>query len=125
VLLLFISKNDATEKLDIIVAIAGMLLSWFLVHTFFALRYAHLFYGDHKTKPDIHAGGLIFPSEQHPDYLDFAYFSFVLGMTFQVSDVQVTSKQLRRVAMLHGILSFGFNTFIVALTINVIAGMMK
>ncbi len=125
VLLLFISKNDATEGLDIIIAIAGMLLSWFLVHTFFALRYAHLFYGDHKTKPDIYAGGLNFPSEQHPDYLDFAYFSFVLGMTFQVSDVQVTSKQLRRVAMLHGILSFGFNTFIVALTINVIAGMMK
>jgi uncharacterized membrane protein len=85
VLLLVISRKKETEAFDIPVAIAGMLFSWFLVHTIFATKYAHIYYGDHETKPDIHAGGLIFPGEDKPDYLDFAYFSFVLGMTFQVS----------------------------------------
>lgn len=125
VLILLITKNKASEAIDIPVAITGMLFSWFLVHTTFAMRYAHIFYGDHETKPDTHAGGLEFPGEHKPGYFDFAYFSFVLGMTFQVSDIQVTSKRLRKLALLHGILSFGFNTFIVALTINVIAGLSK
>jgi uncharacterized membrane protein len=125
VLLLVISEKKETEAFDIPVAIAGMLFSWFLVHTIFAMRYAHIFYGDHETEPDMNAGGLIFPDEDKPDYFDFAYFSFVLGMTFQVSDIQITSKRLRRLALLHGILSFGFNTIIVALTINVIAGLTK
>ena len=95
------------------------------MHTIFATKYAHIYYGDHETEPDIHAGGLTFPDENKPDYLDFAYFSFVLGMTFQVSDIQVASKRLRKLALLHGILSFGFNTIIVALTINIIAGLTK
>jgi uncharacterized membrane protein len=125
VLLLLITKNKTTEALDIPVAIAGMLLSWFLVHTTFAMRYAHIFYGDHETKDETYAGGLKFPGDDTPGYPDFAYFSFVLGMTFQVSDVEVTSKRLRKLALLHGILSFAFNTFIVALTINVIAGLSK
>ncbi|MEO5782593.1 MAG: DUF1345 domain-containing protein [Ginsengibacter sp.] len=125
VLLLLISKDKATEVLDIPVAVSGMAFSWFLVHTIFAMRYAHIFYGDHETKPDAPAGGLDFPDDEKPGYMDFAYFSFVLGMTFQVSDVQVTSKRLRKLALLHGILSFAFNTFIVALTINVIAGLSK
>ena len=125
VLLLVISKKEETEAFDIPVAITGMFFSWFLVHTIFAMRYAHIYYGDHETEPAIHAGGLIFPDDDKPGYLDFAYFSFVLGMTFQVSDIQVTSKRLRRLALLHGILSFGFNTVIVAMTINVIAGLTK
>jgi uncharacterized membrane protein len=125
VLLLVISEKKETEAFDIPVAMAGMFFSWFLVHTIFAMRYAHIYYGDHETQPAIHAGGLIFPEEDNPDYIDFAYFSFVLGMTFQVSDIQVTSKELRKMALLHGILSFGFNTIIVALTINVIAGLTK
>ncbi len=69
-----------------------------------------------------HAGGLEFPEDKKPDYRDFAYFSFVLGMTFQVSDVQITSKPLRRLAMWHGLLAFGYNTIMIALTINLIAG---
>lgn len=124
VLLLIISKKDgnngAAWKLPI--AIAGMLFSWFLIHTIFTLRYAHIYYGDHETKPDTHAGGLEFPGDSKPEYLDFAYFSFVLGMTFQVSDVDITSKRFRNLAMLHGLLSFGFNTIMIALTINLIAG---
>lgn len=124
VLLLIVTKKegDSGASWRLPIAIAGMLFSWFLIHTIFALRYAHIFYGDHKTKPNTHAGGLEFPGGANPEYLDFAYFSFVLGMTFQVSDVQITSKRLRSLAMFHGLISFGFNTIMIALTINLIAG---
>lgn len=93
--------------------------SWALLHTMFTFRYARLFYADHGR-----AGGLLFPHDREPDYLDFAYFSFVIGMTFQVSDVQVTCRRLRRLAFLHGLLSFVFNTLVVALTINIVAGLL-
>jgi uncharacterized membrane protein len=66
-------------------------------------------------------GGIKFPGKEEPDYIDFAYFSFVIGMTFQVSDIQVTSKVIRKFVLLHSIISFMFNTIIVALTINSIA----
>jgi uncharacterized membrane protein len=92
----------------------------------FAIRYAHLFY----TYPDegeeagakFH-GGLEFPGTPHPDFLDFAYFSFVLGMTFQVADVNITAANIRRLALLQGFLAFVYNTIIVALSINIISGM--
>lgn len=124
VLLLLITKHQSrsSETVHLIIAITGMVLSWFLIHTIFTLRYAHIFYGDHEDKPGTHAGGLEFPDDKKPDYFDFAYFAFVLGMTFQVSDVQISSKQLRRIAMWHGLLSFGYNTIMIALTINLIAG---
>ena len=123
VLILLTTKNIAHDTLDFTIAICGMLFSWLLVHTIFAMRYAHIYYGDQESKPNIHAGGLEFPKDDKPGYIDFAYFSFVLGMTFQVSDVEISSKNLRKLALLHGILSFGFNTVIVALTINVVAGL--
>lgn len=123
VLLLIVTKkegeNVAAWRLPI--AVAGMVFSWFLIHTTFTLRYAHIFYGDHETKPNTHAGGLDFPGDTLPDYLDFAYYSFVLGMTFQVSDVQITSRRFRRMALLHGLLSFVFDTIMIALTINILA----
>ncbi|MEO8862526.1 MAG: DUF1345 domain-containing protein [Ginsengibacter sp.] len=124
VLLLMVTKQESknAETFHLIIAISGMILSWFLIHTIFTLRYAHLFYGDDLKNPKVHAAGLEFPDDKKPDYFDFAYFSFVLGMTFQVSDVQITSKRLRRLAMWHGLLSFGFNTIMIALTINLIAG---
>ena len=124
VVLLLLTKKEykSAETFHLIIAIAGMLLSWVLIHTIFTLRYAHIFYDDDEEKPETHAAGLEFPGDKKPDYLDFAYFSFVLGMTFQVSDVQVTSKRLRRLVMLHGILAFGYNTIMIALTINLIAG---
>jgi uncharacterized membrane protein len=124
VLILIITKKEgnsgASYRLPI--AFSGMVFSWFLIHTLFALRYAHLFYGDSKTKPEAHAGGLEFPGDELPGYLDFAYFSFVLGMTFQVSDVEIASKKLRHLALVHGLISYGFGTTMIALVINLIAG---
>ncbi len=111
------------KGLHLAVAITGMILSWALVHTVFAVRYAHLYYSNHKLHPQTHAAGLNFPEDDRPDFLDFAYFSFILGMTFQVSDVSVTSKKIRRWALWHGLIAFAYNTVIVALTINIIAGL--
>src|SRR5438128_6023878 len=102
-------------------ALATVVLSWLLMHAVFGLRYAHRFYDDSATSAQKHAGGLKFPEDELPDYRDFAYFSFVIGMTCQVSDVNVTSREMRRLVLLHGILSFGFNTVIPALTINTVS----
>jgi uncharacterized membrane protein len=100
-----------------------MMISWMMVHTTYAFHYAHLFYD--PVEGTQAAEGLNFPNENEPDYLDFAYFSFVIGMTFQVSDIQVTSTKIRRQSLLHGLISFGLNTFVVALTFNLIAGLIK
>jgi uncharacterized membrane protein len=125
VLMLIISKDSGKtpEAIYLPIGIAGMVLSWYMVHTTFAFHYAHLYYEDDVAHPDRCVEGLDFPGEKTPDYLDFAYFSFVVGMTFQVSDVEISSKTIRRLALMHGLLSFGLNTFVVALTINVIAGL--
>ena len=105
-------------------AIASVICSWLLIHTLFALRYAHVYYGDKITLDNKeNDGGLDFPGEREPDYMDFSYFSFVVGMTCQVSDVQVTSKRMRRLVLLHGVLSFAFNTAILALIINILASL--
>jgi uncharacterized membrane protein len=103
--------------------------AWTLVHTVFGLRYAHAFYGDSDV-PGVHqhAGGLRFPSDRPdrlPDYFDFAYFSFVIGMACQVSDVSITSRRMRRLTLVHSVLSFGFNTIILALLINTVSGLLQ
>jgi uncharacterized membrane protein len=93
-------------------------LSWAAVHTVFALHYAHEYYRGGKP------GGLQFPSgDEHekPDYWDFVYFSFVIGMTAQVSDVGITNRTIRRTATAHGIASFVYNTALVALMVNIAA----
>lgn len=106
------------NKAGLILATVTIALSWVLVHTAFALHYAHDFYRGKKP------GGLQFPSgETHvdADYWDFVYFSFVIGMTAQVSDVGITDKIIRRTATLHGIVSFVFNTALLALMVNIAA----
>jgi uncharacterized membrane protein len=100
-----------------IVTIVG---SWLLLHTIFALHYAHGYYQNPQAK---RKPALDFPSDDEPDYWDFLYFSFVIGMTSQVSDVGVADRSLRRLSLIHGVLSFFFNTTIVAMTINIIAGL--
>jgi len=99
-----------------LLAIATVILSWCFIHTIFALHYAYDFYGEGKR-----ANGLDFPGDDKPDYWDFMYFSFVIGMTFQVSDVAVTNKWIRRSVVLHGIVSFFYTTAVVALTVNMAA----
>jgi uncharacterized membrane protein len=111
------SAAGAADRQLAHIALAGVtiLLSWAFVHTIFALHYAHEFY-------DLHApGGLAFPGEHEPDYWDFMYFSFVIGMTSQVSDVTVTTQRIRRVVAAHGVLSFLFNMALLALSINLTA----
>jgi len=122
-LLILSPQSTEAKTMYLIIAISGILLSWGMVHTTFCFHYAHMYYDDARNNSEKHAAGLDFPSEEHPDYLDFAYFSFVIGMTFQVSDVEITAKKIRRVALLHGLISFLLNTFVVALTINLIAGL--
>lgn len=104
-------------------AFIAVALGWLLIHTLLVFRYAHLYYQrrDPDGKP---GGGLVFPGAQEPNDVDFAYFSFVLGMTFQVSDVQVTSAHIRALALVHGLVSFAYNTAILALVVNAVAGLM-
>jgi uncharacterized membrane protein len=124
--LLLVLSNDAGGIPKIVyvsLAIATMLFSWTMVHTTFCFHYAHLYYDDARDDTEINAGGLDFPGEKRPDYMDFVYFSFAVGTAFQVPDVNITSRIIRRVALLHGLVAFGLNTFVVALTINLIAGL--
>ena len=105
-------------------SIATILIAWSLVHTIFALHYARGYYRDGNTRlKDYQVNGLTFPNEEEPDYWDFMYFSFIIGMTGQVSDVSITSRTLRKLALFHGVLSFFFNTAILAMSINIIAGL--
>jgi len=117
------SASRETKGLRVALVAVTLLASWLMTHATFALRYAHEFYSSEPGAMEVD-GGLEFPGEKNPDYLDFAYFSLVLGMTFQVSDVQITSRKFRRLAALHGLLSFLFNTVIVALTVNIAAGLL-
>ena len=114
------SETGGHFIIHLLLTLLTVISSWTLVHTVFGFRYAHAFYGD-SDDPGVqkHAGGLIFPGDRPPDYFDFAYFSFVVGMTCQVSDVQITSRRMRRLTLAQSILSFGFNTIVLALVINI------
>ena len=119
-------KSQAHSSLTetAILTIGTVVSSWVLIHTIFALRYAHIYYGaDEQPRQIGEKTAMQFPDENEPDYLDFAYFSFVIGMTCQVSDVQISSRRVRRLALLHGLLAFLFNTVIVALSINLVSSL--
>ena len=119
------------RALHVALSVAAVVLAWLLVHLVFTLRYAHTYYDtDEKTGQDV--GGLVFPDDQagdqpklKPNYLDFAYFSFVIGMTAQTADIAISTRALRGVALLHGCVSFLFNTVIVALTIGTVGGLLN
>ncbi|SNC76053.1 Uncharacterized membrane protein [Hymenobacter gelipurpurascens] len=125
VVLLLSSMRKAHDALllpHVVTGVLGVLTAWLLVHTLFTLRYAHLFYDTDASRRE---GGLEFPgNDPEPDYLDFAYFSFTIGMTAQTADVGVSDRLIRRVVLVHGLLSFGFNTAVVALTISGLAGLL-
>ena len=117
--------DDRTPEHQAIVYALGfgaVVLGWLLIHTIFLFRYAHLYYGDRDRNKQSDRG-LNFPGGADPNYLDFAYFSFVIGMTFQVSDVQITDRPIRRLALGHAMISFGYNTAILALVVNIVSGL--
>jgi uncharacterized membrane protein len=123
ILLLLSNKSGwlLSKGMETFIYITGVTFSWILLHIMFTYRYAHIYYGKRSSSQGDLTRGLDIPGEDKcPDYLDFAYFSFVIGMTFQVSDIQVSGRKMRRLVLLHGLLSFLFNTVIVALTINVV-----
>ncbi len=104
------------RSIELILATITIVLSWAFIHTMFALHYAHEFYDQSGVR------GLAFPGgEEEPDYWDFLYFSLVIGMTSQVSDVGITTKEIRRTVAAHGVVSFFFNAALLALTVNIAA----
>jgi uncharacterized membrane protein len=107
------ATDDGSRAQSFLLVLATITLSWTFVQVIFALHYAHEYFDEGDE-----GGGLQFPGDDHPEYWDFLYFSVVVGMTFQVSDVQVTSKPLRRLVMAHGLVSFVFNVAILALMVN-------
>lgn len=119
-------SGGSAQTANIFLAGGTIVLSWLLIHTVFSLHYAHMYYrSSGRSAANKNGGGLQFPGDEAPEFLDFAYFSFVVGMTCQVSDVQISSRPLRQMALLHGLLSFIFNTVILAWSINLLAGMIK
>lgn len=124
----FLLERPATAGgmpgLQMAAAVLTIICSWLLTHVMFALHYAHRFYRDDPaTRENDATGGLSFPGAGAPHYWDFLYFSFVIGMTCQVSDVQVTSRPMRTLVLWHGMLAFVFNTIVLALSINIVAGL--
>lgn len=115
-----ILMEGATPDMRSIALIVGtIILCWVFSNTIYTLHYAHLYY---RACEGGDAAGLEFPQEPEPDYWDFVYFAFCLGMTFQTSDVSVTDRGIRKVVTLHCLAAFVFNLGIVAFTINVLGG---
>ena len=104
------------KTLQIITCVASVVVSWALVHCTFALRYARLYYDEPK-------GGISFPGGADPTYFEFAYVAFTIGMTFQVSDTEITHPTIRRMVLRHALLSYVFGTVIVATMVSLVAGL--
>lgn len=110
------SRAAVTEELDIGLAVASVVASWTMVHTVFTARYARLYY----TGPD---GGIDFNEDDRPQYMDFAYMAFTIGMTYQVSDTDITAKEVRGTALRHALLSYLLGSVTFALAINLVVNL--
>ena len=116
-----LNQRQAPSTFSLVLAVAAAPLGWLTLHTVAAFHYANLFYapaGPHK--PGGHAGGLQFPGTERPNIWDFLYYAFVVGMTAQVSDVQVMTTKVRRATLGHSVVSFFFNTAIIAMAVNAV-----
>jgi len=116
-----LSQKQEMHAGSIVLIIGTLLVAWLFSNMVYALHYGHLFYSaEPKTGGD--HGGISFPGDEEPDYWDFIYFAFTLGMTFQTSDIEIDSRGIRRVAILHCLAAFVFNIGVLAFTINVLGG---
>ncbi len=128
-LLVLLNSGGPPDRLRVVLGILSVVLGWLALHAMLAFHYAYEYYGTDEASPVAadghrpHVGGLKFPGSDQPDGLSFMYFSFVVAMTAQVSDVTVTSNAMRRLVLLHGILSFFFNTVILAMAVNIIVSL--
>jgi uncharacterized membrane protein len=115
-----LNQSHRPNAVLLILSIASAPLGWFMLHTVAAFRYAHVYYAERLSESFSRSevGGLKFPGTEEPAAWDFLYYSFVLGMTAQVSDVQVLTTSMRKLALAHGIVSFFFNTVLIALAVN-------
>ena len=124
-----LNGGGAPDRMHLMLGIASVVLGWLSIHAMLAFHYAYEYYGTDTSSPmgpdghRHHVGGLDFPGKEAPDALSFLYFSFVIGMTAQVSDVEVTSNSMRKLVLLHGILAFFFNTVILAAAVNVVVAL--
>ena len=119
------TDSAAMQARHVLLSVAAVAESWLLVHTVFTLRYAHIYYDRDNRNPGLDTGGLEFPGgDLAPDYLDFAYFAFTIGMAAQTADVTISGKRQRRTALLHAIVAFSFNTAILALSISALGGLL-
>jgi uncharacterized membrane protein len=118
--------SGTIKGLHIALAGATILSAWFFIHLTYALHYAHEYFDEYFEHPDPPAserGGLRFPGSDEPDYFDFLYFSYGIGVASQTADVEITSREMRRVALFHCVLAFFFNSAVLAFTINIAAGL--
>ncbi len=112
--------DPESSSLLVILCLTAVACAWLLTHSAYTLRYARLYYRD----DEFGIGGLTFPGDRPPDDMDFAYFAFTIGMCFQVSDVTITNHVLRRAVLVHSVISFAYNTTILALALNLVFGML-
>ena len=119
------AKHLAGRDSGMLVALSlfSVACAWAVTHTSYTLRYAHLYYR-HDCDADEEDGGLTFPGEDPPSDIDFAYFAFTIGMCFQTSDISVTTRPIRRTVLGQSILSFAYNTAIIALSLNLVSGLL-
>src|SRR5262245_1940103 len=126
ILISVIFEMRRAEPVHVMIGIATILISWLFLNTMFAQHYAHDYYREiDSPQGRKRREGLLFPGHRQPDYWDFLYFSFIIGMTFQVSDVQVEDHGIRRVVLLHGLLAFVFNVVVLALSISTVGDLIR
>jgi uncharacterized membrane protein len=126
VFMLEIPKGEPTaaQVAHLLLSLLAIGFSWALIHTLFTFHYARLYYVEEaKDKSGQERPPLVFPGHEMPEYFDFAYVAFSIGTAFQISDVQVASPSMRRLVMIHGIMSFLFNTVILALAVGIFGGL--
>lgn len=119
---MLISGTDRLQPLDFLICISTLILAWIFSNLIFAFHYSHMYY-DQSGGAD--RKGLVFPDTEEPDFADFCYFAFVIGMTFQVSDVTINERRTRRLALAQGVIAFFFNLGVLALAVNLAAGLLS